>query len=939
MKKRVLIFLFFLFLSVSVFGKGEKESDFVIADGKDDWQASFDISGMEDGNYNYLVKVKDKMGNVTYDGPYDFKIDEKSDIPSSKIISPLKNTIISNTWNIIGVASDDDNVKSVYVAIVEDPKLKNNKKDLELWNKIYEEADYELASGTDYWSYIFNPNEYKDGKYYLLVKVVDIKGNVSLGTKTSVFINKKVPDFELENDYGQEALSGKFVLNGFAFDESGIKNIYYSLNGGKSFTSLKMLDSEDLTKVPFSLELDANKISTPVFDVCFKAVDNNKKVGLAYYRFNLNLEGGSSFSSSKEFKPNGTRVDELYNISRKEKPIATLTSPLVSEIVSGEVLFTGTAKGRYRIDKVLISFDNGVSYSKVTGTTSWRYKIDSNLFIDGIVPVLIKPVDKNNNYSIYSAIVRVDNTKPTLILKSPKYDSVERKNINFRAVVFDISNLESVSITISPVNSTSKVKPIVARINKLDKKLLERSIDVSRMASGSYFLSVSVKDKAGNLSTESTRIVIDNLRNKFQPEIIYPISGEILNGYFTVDGFVDKVNFDDFVEILVDGTVIKKVELNNNGYFNFEFTPEILSNGIHSIVARYNGEKAYSSKEKIINYQKEGAWLRIDNLDSGQSLIGNYTLKGSAGCFINKTDLKDDSKSNINMVKRVLVSFDNGQTYKQAIGFSNWKYRINNFKVNDGPVYMLVKAEFSNGENALRRIMYNLDQTPAEVETLSPVEDSSINESLVISGIATDQNDIEEVKVAFRDGPKSSYVIPSFLKGLYLDLKFLGATYFDLGLGIGFFDEIVKLQVQYGISPYNDLTGEVNRFYGSMMGFKLLARYFNVEFGKYYGPDLDFLSFSGSIGAGFSYVSMTKNYKVLKKSEYVNAGDDVTGGAKGGAFLGNGVFQFDLNFKVKDAICFNSWSLYYELALWFISSELQAGVIPSSSFGVKVGIL
>jgi len=35
---------------------------------------------------------------------------------------------------------------------------------------------------------------------------------------------------------------------------------------------------------------------------------------------------------------------------------------------------------------------------------------------------------------------------------------------------------------------------------------------------------------------------------------------------------------------------------------------------------------------------------------------------------------------------------------------------------------------------------------------------------------------------------------------------------------------------------------------------------------------------------------------------------------------------------------FNNYSLYAEAALWFISSDVQAGVVPTYSIGSRIGI-
>jgi len=120
-----------------------------------------------------------------------------------------------------------------------------------------------------------------------------------------------------------------------------------------------------------------------------------------------------------------------------------------------------------------------------------------------------------------------------------------------------------------------------------------------------------------------------------------------------------------------------------------------------------------------------------------------------------------------------------------------------------------------------------------------------------------------------RSGDKSSYEVPGFIQGSYADIHVLGATVAELGFGLSFFDDNVKLQVELGkgfyLNPtWDNLFGldyegstasEKSRFGGYVLGARLLANLAYLPFSYWFGPDWDFFSMSFAVGASFTYFS------------------------------------------------------------------------------------
>jgi len=183
--------------------------------------------------------------------------------------------------------------------------------------------------------------------------------------------------------------------------------------------------------------------------------------------------------------------------------------------------------------------------------------------------------------------------------------------------------------------------------------------------------------------------------------------------------------------------------------------------------------------------------------------------------------------------------------------------------------------------------------------------------------VTTDDNALRDVAVVLREGDKARYEVPGFVQGLYVDAHFLGATYWDIGAGLTFFDNNVRLQGQVGVSP-------PGRFSGLVLGTKLLANVASVPASFVLGPDFDWLSGAIAIGANFSYFTMS---------------EDTIGFTDEGLVLAGMVAQLEFPIvSIPDLPVFNTYAFYTEAQLWFISSDVEAGTAFRIGFGVRADV-
>jgi len=80
-----------------------------------------------------------------------------------------------------------------------------------------------------------------------------------------------------------------------------------------------------------------------------------------------------------------------------------------------------------------------------------------------------------------------------------------------------------------------------------------------------------------------------------------------------------------------------------------------------------------------------------------------------------------------------------------------------------------------------------------------------------------------------------------------------------------------------------------------------------------------------AIGASFSYFTMSED-----RIAFTDAG----------LVLGGVVGQIEFaKFRIPRWRILNTWSLYSEFQLWFISSDVEAGIVSRVGFGMRVGLL
>ncbi len=740
----------------------------------------------------------------------------------------------------------------------------------------------------------------------------DIGGNVAKVEDYSFSIDSKddAPIVKLQLPLDDEIVFDDFVVSGIIYDDDAPAKIYYKWDEGE----YKTLNVEN----SFAIE------------VPITSLEDNEHTITVYGEDIYGVKGAS--------------VKKKVRVSRSV-PRSTVISPSLFESVKGVVNFSGSASDKNGIKYVELSFDNGNTYNRAEGGEKWQYNVNTQVIEDGTHIVLVRAFDNYGLFDVFSVLVNIDNTPPDLKISYPVSSTKVDNVLLVSGKIQDNIALESAQLRLRSLEGLS-VPSSLAEIKLSTDPLVTRKLDVSSLKEGKYNLSFRAIDRANNVTEISSNFEIYRSKDKDKVELFYPLSGEQVNGEFNVYGKVLLEAEIEKASLFIDGKEVKSSDVSKTGFVVFRFSSEELSNGMHKMLikARGNSNVEYTSTESTIFYSAEGAWITIDELNMGDFAFNRPYIKGRAGYnFVKKEEVNvedadgDDKKArsekkSVVGVDRVELSLDNGLTFSTISKGKNWKYRVETGNLQEGEHFFLFRAKMKNSEVALCRTLVKVDKTLPEITIISPVEGMKYNENMEFIGLAQDDTELKSVKIELRKGDKFFYGVPKFIQGLHFELGFWGASLWNMGFGLSFFDQNVKLQLHYGQFTQKQRNivlkerADLVRYGGHIVSMKILANVFSYGFG-YHFPDAAPLYMAVALGAQFSLFTETQSGKPQVLSSLL--------------------MQFEFpRIKLPKGKYFRSFSFFTEGQLWFVPTDVASNsarsviksVVPHLACGIRVDV-
>jgi hypothetical protein len=379
------------------------------------------------------------------------------------------------------------------------------------------------------------------------------------------------------------------------------------------------------------------------------------------------------------------------------------------------------------------------------------------------------------------------------------------------------------------------------------------------------------------------------------------------------------------------------------------------------IYSDFSGTGTIFSRTQNIIYEPYRPWVTIDTFSFGEFAFERPYIEGRTGYFLTaeeedeladkatEKERKDELKSKV--WDYTEISFDNGKTFKKmgkALAADvDFRYRLETGDMAEGMHYILIRSTMKNKEVAMTRMLVQVDKTNPFVRLISPEPGGVYNQELAYSASATDDVELVSLTYHLRIGDKNAYEIPGFLQGLYFEgvippfLKGLinelpvlpfggGATFFDIAFGLSFFDDNVKIQVQYGMMTqdiYEWMGGEGDvRYGGNVFGIKLLANIYTLPLGAVWGPDFDWLYASFGVGANFSYFNFDSGYHMRDGQRvYYTQSEAPT-------WMSAILLQVEFpKVTIPKRKYLRTFSLFTEGEIWFVPTDVNA-----SDLGIRV---
>lgn len=813
-----------------------------------------------------LVRVTDRAGNVA-ELPLRLNVTPEADRPQVTIQLPPDDAVQREDFAVSGTVFDDDGEAEI----------------------LYRINDGELVSAGSASSFAIpvSIEDLGDNRHTITVVARDFRGVESEPQQVHVRVSLDSPSGSVEQPRIDETVRDRLELIGTAVDANGIQRVEVSLDNGVSFQDAEIVTS-------------AAGVGAP--------------------------------------NPDQAATDGA-NAARAEGATEETATDSGDGAAAGD---SATAPEAVRQGEPAVEAE-----------VTWRYAVESRVLTDGLHAIQYRITDVFDSTALFSTIVTIDNTPPAVNLDQPADGRPYSSALPLSGRVADGGALESVRYALtripgdgaeaapggpaeeSPTTDGDQPGPATAAATRgrtgavelLAGGVFRGSIDTAGLEPGGWNLEIRAVDQAGNVTVESRNLSIERDREEVARVVLLsPLAGAQQTGTMTISGRAFGDAAGGVVELLIDDRTVARVEPDENGYFSYDVAEDSLTPGRYEVMATapLDGEAAVASDRHGVTISPYGPWIAVESHRDGELLSGRPFLNGTAGYrFPPPEGLEAGSREYRRAVERyeietVEISLDNGRTFDSTNGTSEWSFRVETQNLAEGPMPVVIRVVAADGSVATRRMQLGIDLTAPEVTLLSPRENARFNDAITVNGTASDGSGVSQLELILRAGDKNRYEVPEFIQGLYTDVHFLGASTWDIGMGLTFFDDNVKLQAQVGVAP-------PGRFSGLVMGGKLLANVAVVPFSFLFGPDFDWLSGSLAVGANFSYFTMS---------------DDSLAFTGDGLVLGGIVSQ--LEFPIIDNRnwrVLNTYSFYTELQFWFISSDVQGGTETKISFGLRTQLL
>jgi hypothetical protein len=357
-------------LCPSLWAGGKKQIETVTAEGEEIWQHDYNIRSRRKGQYNYIVRVRDRGGNEGVVGPVNLKINPVSGLSEARIVYPANNAIIRESLDILGLAAGNYGVGRVMLRL--------------------DNLDWREVSGTEYWSRMFDFTGVEDGKHSFSVQAFDSRDVPGPIQKINFTLDTTAPAINMTSHKVGDVVGGNVSFRGTVSDPNGITSAEYSTDG-VNFKSLPGRKRGAAT-LDFSISMATKKVADGPLVIYLRALDTT---GIS------------------------TEFPCLFFVDNRG-PVLDVYSPAQGEDVYGTFVLSGYAYDSIGIENLYYEWGKvRESIPLRPGDPYWAVPLD---MVKGSANAIkLTAVDKVGNTS--TATVRLEDRRkakvPTLVIEYP----------------------------------------------------------------------------------------------------------------------------------------------------------------------------------------------------------------------------------------------------------------------------------------------------------------------------------------------------------------------------------------------------------------------------------------------------------------------------------------------------------------------------------------
>ena len=434
-------------------------------------------------------------------------------------------------------------------------------------------------------------------------------------------------------------------------------------------------------------------------------------------------------------------------------PDLNIVTPELASWINNEVKISGTAADALGIRSVAYSFDNGESWKefnigsqKNTQGVTFSQTIDITDLPEGLVKINVKAEDSGGHISYCLTAIDKDITPPEVYVKLPKGDDIINGTNTIVFSATDNGYFNQAEYVGPPVRGKEQIKvPLTpGRIVYTMVGTEEAPIDET--------MSFAFRDAAGNVKTiESWDFLIDTESDLPIAEINIPEDLQVITRDFEISGIVIDDDGESFVYYKIDNGPYKQVSTNE--VYQFE-DPEadyklksnfVIQVPLSTMTDNEHTVSVYAVDVNGVKGNEVTRTFRV-SLEEPKGAVVAPTIDET----VRETITISGWSSDKNGIQKVQLSLDNGNSYNDAVGTTEWNYTVDTRAIPGGTQVVFLKITDNYGIQGLYSSLINIDNNAPELSLELPIDDSTTTGTLFFSGSVYDNVEVTELYVTVR---------------------------------------------------------------------------------------------------------------------------------------------------------------------------------------------